>query len=61
MADGTEFINVNTDVLIVGSGPVGCTYAKVLLEKTDQKVMMLEMGTQQSPVLGENLKNVRSS
>jgi choline dehydrogenase-like flavoprotein len=49
---------VETDVLIVGSGPAGCTYAKVLPRKTDKSVIMLDMGSQQSRVQGENLKNV---
>ncbi|CAD6586338.1 MAG: Pyranose 2-oxidase [Tremellales sp. Tagirdzhanova-0007] len=48
---------VDTDVLIIGSGPAGCTYAKSLLEGSDFKVLMVEMGTQQSSILGENLKN----
>ena len=52
---------VDTDVLIIGSGPAGCTYAKSLLEGSDFKVLMVEMGTQQSSILGENLKNVRLS
>ncbi len=49
---------INTDVFIVGSGPIGCTYAKILLDRTDKHVFMAEMGSQQSKVLGENLKNV---
>ncbi|KAK4689154.1 hypothetical protein P7C73_g963, partial [Tremellales sp. Uapishka_1] len=48
---------LETDVCIVGSGPAGCTYAKVILDRTDKRVFMAEMGTQQSSVLGENLKN----
>ena len=48
---------VQTDVFIVGSGPAGCTYARTILESTDKVVFMAEMGTQQSSILGENLKN----
>lgn len=44
------------DVLIVGSGPVGSTYAKWLVE-AGREVVMLDMGPQYSPTPGENLKN----
>lgn len=48
---------VKTDVFLVGSGPASCTYARTLLESTSQRLFMAEMGSQQSSILGENLKN----
>ncbi|KAK4702938.1 bifunctional polynucleotide phosphatase/kinase, partial [Phenoliferia sp. Uapishka_3] len=48
---------VQTDVFLVGSGPASCTYARTLLDSTDQRLFMAEMGSQQSSILGENLKN----
>ncbi|KAL8291669.1 hypothetical protein RQP46_001927 [Phenoliferia psychrophenolica] len=48
---------VQTDVFLVGSGPASCTYARTLLDSTDKHLFMAEMGSQQSSILGENLKN----
>ncbi|KAG8688771.1 Pyranose 2-oxidase, partial [Ceratobasidium sp. 394] len=46
------------DVLIAGSGPIGATYARLILEHNkNAKVLMIEVGAQESAVIGANLKN----
>lgn len=44
------------DVFIAGSGPIGCTFARMLLDK-GYKVLMAEMGSQDNPVIGAHHKN----
>ncbi|UDD63603.1 hypothetical protein AFCA_010863 [Aspergillus flavus] len=44
------------DVLIVGSGPIGATYAKILAD-AGKVVLMVETGTQESKIAGEHKKN----
>jgi pyranose oxidase len=44
------------DVLIIGSGPIGCTFARYLVPK-GHKVLMVDAGAQLSRRPGENLKN----
>jgi pyranose oxidase len=49
-----------TDVFIAGSGPIACTYARLILEAKDlpqTKVYMAEIGSQDSPVIGAHHKN----
>ncbi|RPA74861.1 pyranose oxidase [Ascobolus immersus RN42] len=46
----------DVDVLIIGSGPIGATYAKKLVEE-GFSVTMIETGSQESRVSGEHKKN----
>ncbi|KAL9072184.1 MAG: hypothetical protein Q9157_005196 [Trypethelium eluteriae] len=45
-----------TDVLVVGSGPVGATYARKLVD-AGIEVLMVEIGSQENPIPGEHKKN----
>ncbi|KAH0829016.1 hypothetical protein J3R83DRAFT_2470 [Lanmaoa asiatica] len=49
---------METDVLIAGSGPVGAAYARVILDNyPDAHVIMADIGSQDSPVIGAHHKN----
>ena len=52
--DGPNLVNV--DALIVGSGPLGCTFAHELV-KGGIKVFMIDAGAQLSEEPGAHLKN----
>ncbi|CAD5121134.1 unnamed protein product [Dimorphilus gyrociliatus] len=49
--------SLETDVLIIGSGPIGATYARKILDESDAKVLMIDIGAFGSVVPGEHLKN----
>lgn len=49
---------IEVDVLIVGSGPAGCAFARKLLESNEElQVCMVDAGAQQTTRPGEHLKN----
>jgi pyranose oxidase len=46
-------------VVIVGSGPIGAAYARILLENTDDvRVVMFEAGPQLTEIPGESVRNI---
>ena len=48
--------NLTADVLIIGSGPIGSTYARILVE-AGRSVIMVDAGAQLSAVPGAHLRN----
>jgi pyranose oxidase len=48
--------SLSTDVLIIGSGPIGAAFARKLVD-AKRKVFMIDAGSMQSPRPGEHLKN----
>ncbi|KAF3903262.1 hypothetical protein ABW20_dc0107192 [Dactylellina cionopaga] len=52
-----ECETINTDVLVVGSGPIGATYARKLVD-AGHKVLMIDVGSQETEIPGEHKKNV---
>ena len=49
----------NPTIVIVGSGPIGAAYARVLLENTpDARVIMCEAGPQLTDIPGESVRNI---
>ncbi|CAE7218642.1 unnamed protein product [Rhizoctonia solani] len=49
---------LKTDVFIAGSGPIGCTFAQEILNHAqDANVLMVEVGSQDSAIIGQHHKN----
>ena len=47
------------DVLIVGSGPIGATFARMLVEgNPNKKILMVDLGSQLTAAPGTNAKNI---
>lgn len=50
---------MKTDILIIGSGPVGATYARLLSEQKPQaKILMIDAGPKVSDKIGQHVKNI---
>jgi pyranose oxidase len=50
---------MQTDILIIGSGPVGATYARILSEqKPHAKIVMIDAGPKVSDKMGQHVKNI---
>ena len=50
---------MKTDILIIGSGPVGATYARILSEQKPQaKILMIDAGPKVSDTIGQHVKNI---
>ena len=50
---------VRPDVLIVGSGPIGCTFARQIHEQhPDSEILMLEAGPQLTSIPGVHVRNI---
>lgn len=50
---------MKTDILIIGSGPVGATYARILSEqKPHAKILMIDAGPKVSEKMGQHVKNM---
>lgn len=52
--DGPEILK--TEVLIIGAGPLGCTFARKLVE-AGKRVLLIDAGSQLSDRPGWHLKN----
>lgn len=51
--------SILTDVLIIGSGPIGATYARMIAEnRPDINITMLDAGPKISDKIGQHVKNI---
>ena len=50
---------MKTNILIIGSGPVGATYERIIAEQRPQaKILMVEVGPKVSDSIGQHVKNI---
>lgn len=50
---------MKTDILIIGSGPVGATYARMIAEqRPNANILMVEVGPKVSDTIGQHVKNI---
>jgi pyranose oxidase len=50
---------MNTDILIIGSGPVGATYARIISQqKPHANILMIDAGPKVSDKIGQHVKNI---
>ncbi|KZV75432.1 GMC oxidoreductase [Peniophora sp. CONT] len=53
-----RYYSLEADIVIVGSGPIGATYARVIHEQEpNASIIMIEAGSQEDPVIGAHHKN----
>lgn len=59
---GRNASQLNVDVLIVGSGPIGATFARVLSERVPTaKILMVDVGPQLTNRPGRHVKNIEDA
>ena len=47
------------DVLLVGSGPIGATYARMINEQVPEaKILMIDLGPRLTEKAGQHVKNI---
>lgn len=51
-------MNEKVDVLIIGSGPVGCAFARLITERRRARVLVVEAGEALTPQTGVNIRNL---
>jgi choline dehydrogenase-like flavoprotein len=54
-----KITKMKTDVLIIGSGPIGATYSRIIAEhKPATKIVMIDLGPKISDKIGQHVKNI---